>query len=358
MIKRAFVPFVTFVAVSALVACGSTSNPLASSGSGAATTSSGAGAGTTSSSSGAGGGQSLESYTVSWGPVAVMPGEENTQCVVKKLGNAAAFHAGTIHNVLNVGSHHMIVYKTNDTVEQPTPFACKPFTDLLHPEKGTPVMISQKSDDTLTLPQGVGLAVAAEQFVRLELHYINTSTAPLMVTATSTFMQMPEAQVKDEVGFFFGGDVDINIAPQSMATVGPAYIPLPTQLEGVNFFGITGHEHQWGTDVTVATTTAKTGTDTPIYDVPNWQWNEPKTVYLNPAVQVPQNGGFRLTCTFDNLSTNTVTFGESAATNEMCFFWSYYYPDKGALVCAHSDKIAGGLDLCCPGNPICAQVFP
>jgi hypothetical protein len=351
--------FSTALVALGLAACGSTTNSLHT---GAGTTSSsGAGAMTATGGSGSGGagtGGALQTYSVMWGPVTVMPGEENTQCVVRKLGNPAAMHVGSIHNVLEQGSHHMIVYKTNDTVEQPTPFACQPFTDLLHPEKGTPVMISQKKDDLLTFPQGVALAIGAEQFVRLELHYINTSTAPLQVSATSTFLQMPESQVQNEVGFLFAGDPDINLAPMSMTTVGPTYLPEPAMLAGSKYFGVTGHEHQWGTGVVVDVTTGKTGTDTPIYNPKNWLWSEPQTVMLNPPVQVPSGGGFRLTCTWDNLSTNTVTFGESAKTNEMCFFWAYYYPDKGALVCAHTDQIPGGLDLCCPGPSICSQIFP
>ena len=304
-----------------------------------------------------------QTYTVTWGPVTVMPGVENTQCVVKKLGNPTAFHAGTIHNLLNVGSHHLIVYKTNDTVEQTTPFACQPFTDLAHPEKGTPLMISQKKDDTLSLPAGVALALNADQFVRLELHYINTSTAPLDVSASSTFVTIPDAEVQNEAGFLFLGDIDISIPPQSMATVGPIFAPEPTAVAGSKYFGITGHEHQWGTDVTVATTTGPTGTDTPIYNVPGWTWNEPKTVYLDPPVTVPAGGGFRYTCTWNNLSASTVGFGESA-NNEMCFFWAYYYPaltmvngvsTQGSEVCLHTDQL-GSLNACCPGDSLCATI--
>ena len=54
-----------------------------------------------------------------------------------------------------------------------------------------------------------------------------------------------------------------------------------------------------------------------------------------------------------------MTFGESA-NNEMCFFWTYYYPDKGAHVCFHTDKfVAGGYDLCCPDSAsLCAKFLP
>ena len=35
----------------------------------------------------------------------------------------------------------------------------------------------------------------------------------------------------------------------SEATLGPSVIQLPTPVNGVSYFAITGHEHQWGTKV-------------------------------------------------------------------------------------------------------------
>jgi hypothetical protein len=323
-----------------------------STGTGGAGTSTSTGTGT--STGGAGGG---ESFSVTFDPVMINPGEENTKCVIKKLTNPTALHVGKIHNVLGQGSHHLIVYKTNDTMEQTTPFDCQPFADLLTPDKGSPLMITQKKDDLLELPPGVAFAIGAEQFVRLEMHYINTTSAPLEVTATTTLISMDEKDFKDEADFLFFGTPDIDIAPQSAATVGPIYIPLPSMLEGSKFFGFTGHEHHWGTGVTVGVTTGKTGADTMIYDPPSFSWSEPPTVYQDPPVTVPQGGGFHLTCKWQNNGTSSVKFGESA-NDEMCFFWTYYYPSKGAFVCAHTDKyVPGGFDLCCPGNALCSQVF-
>lgn len=320
------------------------------------TTATGTG-GNSSSTTGTGGAGAGESYSVTFDSVTIQPGEENTKCVLKRLNNPTAIHVGKMHNVLGPGSHHLIVYKTSDTVEKPTPFDCQPFTDLLQPDKGAPLMITQKKDDTLELPPGVALSVEAGQMIRLEMHYINTTQAPIDVTATANFIAMKESDFKHEADFLFFGSPDIDIAPQSSETLGPVYIPLPSMLEGSNFFGFTGHQHHWGTGVTVATTTGKTGTDTMVYDPPNFSWSEPPTIYKDPPIQVPQGGGFRLTCTWNNKGTTTAKFGESA-NDEMCFFWTYYYPSKGAFVCAHTDKyVPGGFDLCCPGSPLCSQIF-
>ncbi len=305
---------------------------------------------------GSGGGPSLDSFTVEFGPVTVPSGVENTQCVVKKIGNLSQIRVGKIHNELFAGSHHLIVYRTNDTVEQPTPFDCQPFVDTLNPAKGAPLMITQKADEVLTLPDGVAFSLAADQMVRIEMHYINTTSNDLEIKAKTTFYQIAEDKFQNEADFLFLGNPDINIAPHATAQVGPTFIPLPAELSGVNVFGLTGHTHHFGTNVTIASADSKAGPDTMLYDIPNWQWSEPDTVFLKPPVSLPSGGGFRFTCNYNNTSDNNVGFGESA-NDEMCFFWAYYYPSKGAFVCAHTDQVPGGFDICCPGPALCNQIF-
>lgn len=342
-----------------LAACdGSGTTPSGGGGSGGAGGVGGAGGDTTGGApaGGQGAGFTGESFSVTFDPVTVPAGEEDTKCVVKKLSNPAAIHVGQIHNELGPGSHHLIVYRTDDTEEITEPFSCQPFSDLLDPSKGTPLMITQKADDLLVLPQGVAFAIGQEQFVRLEMHYLNPTGAPLEVTATSTFYEMDEASFEHEADFLFFGNPDIDIPPNSSATLGPTFLPLPANLSESKFFGLTGHTHQFGTNVTVATSDTATGAQTLIYDVGNWQWEEPETVYLEPALEIPDGGGFHLTCEWNNTSSQNVQFGESANA-EMCFFWTYYYPSKGAFVCAHTDQVPGGFDLCCPGSPFCDQLF-
>jgi hypothetical protein len=296
------------------------------------------------------------SFTVTFDPVTVAPGTENTQCVTKRLGNDTPILVHQIHNVLPQGSHHLIVYRTADTEEQLEPYDCQPFADTLDPTKGSPLMVTQKHDELLTLPAGVAFTLDANVLVRLEMHYINAGAEPLDVSATSTFITMPEAEFENAADFLFVGNPDIDIPPNSSFTLGPTYMPLPADLVGSKFFAITGHTHQWGTNVTVASATGENGDDTSLYDVEGWQWSEPATVMMDPPIEIPDGGGFRFTCNWQNQSSETVGFGESA-NDEMCFFWAYYYPSKGAKVCAHSDQFGGGIDLCCPGNDFCSLLF-
>jgi hypothetical protein len=294
-----------------------------------------------------------QDFTVSFPAMTVMPGVENTQCVVVKLGNLDQVHIGQIHNVLSPASHHMIVYRVNDTVERPIPFDCEPFVETLDPTKGAPLMITQKKDELLTLPSGVAYTMPPSQMLRIELHYINATTSPLLLTASTTMTTAPTFQ--DEADFLFIGNPDIQIGPHSQSTLGPTFFQLDSDTyAGAKFFAFTGHEHRFGTNVTVQTAASDDAPGTMVYDVPNWLWSEPATVMHDPPVQVPDGGGFKFTCQWNNTSDQTVRFGESA-NDEMCFFWAYYYPSRGAYVCIHTTQ-AGGHDFCCPGAWECAFI--
>lgn len=335
-----------------LAGCGSNVNGAGGGGASSSSTTDGGG--------GTGGGAPVPgSQSLTFGPMTLEPGVENTQCIQARLKNLDVLRAHQIHNELSPGSHHMIVYKTNDTEEKLVPYDCQPFVDTLNPDKGSPLMITQKHDETLTLPDGVAFSLDPNQMIRLEVHFINATADALDMQATTTFIPIADSDYKYDAGLLFLGDPDIDIAPHSKASLGPVFLPLAKLIPEIvgepKFFAITGHEHQFGTNVKVSLAKDKSDPGTSLYDVPDWTWSEPETVTLAPEVSIPAGGGFKFSCDWDNTSDQQVKFGESA-NDEMCFFWAYYYPSKGAFVCAHTDQF-GGYDLCCPGNPVCSQVF-
>jgi len=295
-------------------------------------------------------------YTVTWGPVTVAAGQEDTQCITTHLDNATAVKIHSFHNVLGSASHHLIVYRVTGATENTTPTPCSPFTDTLDPTKGSPLMITQKKEETLTLPDGVGYSFAANQQVRLEMHFINTTDAAETLTATAEFTTMDEATFHDEAEFLFIGSPDINI-PAGQKKSLSAYFPMPPEYADAKFFAITGHEHKLGTNVTVSTVANASDTGTSVYAPANFMWSEPETITHAPPFSVPAGGGFKFQCDWDNTAPGAINtkFGESA-NDEMCFFWAYYYPSHGAKVCFHTDQ-AGGHDICCPGNALCSAIL-
>jgi hypothetical protein len=301
-------------------------------------------------------------YTISWGSVTVASTDEATQCVVLQLPNTSTIQIHQIHNTTSTATHHVIVYKDDDpaAVVQTTPSPCQPFTGALNPSGMiSPVMITQKQDDLLTLPDGVAYQFAAGQFIRLEMHYINTTDGPLTATETTTFYAADPATITDQADLLFIGSPDINIGAGQSFTLHQFFTPGSTEaFLGAKIFAITGHEHKLGTGVVVKTgTSASDPAMTTVYDPMPFQWSEPATTVHNPTFGIPAGGGFDFTCTYNNTTSQAVAFGESA-TNEMCFFWAYYYPANGSHVCVHTNQV-GSLNVCCPaasGDPVATAV--
>ena len=290
-----------------------------------------------------------DKYSLTWGPVTVQPGVENTQCIVARLSNASDIMVHQLHNTISTGSHHMIVYKDDmDTTEMLTPFDCKPFTGALN-QSGMvmPLMITQKSDDELTLPDGVAHHLAANQMIRIELHYINTTDQAEQVSGTADFFAADPATIQNEAGLLFSGTSDINLPPGQTTTVQEFFTPsrANVDLSASKIFAITGHTHHLGTDMQVGVAASNGATPTPVYSPNPFVWSEPLTQVHQPEFSVPTGNGFNFKCDYNNTTSSTVTFGESA-NDEMCFFWMYYYPSQGSHVCFHSNTY--GVDVCCP----------
>lgn len=303
-----------------------------------------------------------EKYSLTWGPVTVAAGKESTQCVWMRLSNAAEIKVNQMHNVLNAASHHLIVYKDDmDTTEQLTPVPCEPFTGALNTSGMiAPIAITQKHDDMIFLPDRVAYTFGANQMVKLEMHYLNASDTDQEVQATVDFFAADPATIDHEAAILFTGSPDIDIQAGETKTLHQFFtVPDYLDLSQAKIFAITGHTHKLGTNVSVRVGPSKTGPMTDVYAPNPFKWDEPETkTYNGDPFSVPQGGGFDFECSWTNSTNAAVKFGE-ATTDEMCFFWAYYYPSQGSKVCIHTDQYGGanGINACCPGDPtICSLI--
>ena len=209
-------------------------------------------------------------YSLQWGPVNVDPGVENTQCIWLKLGNTSEIKVHQVHNILSQASHHLIVYKDDmDTTEQTTPINCQPFTGALNTTGMiAPIVITQKKDDILTLPDGVAYTLAPNQMIKIEMHYINSTDNPLMWMAQVNFFAADPSTIQNEAAILFTGSPDIGTDPKTGIPAGQSFtlhqfftVPSYLDLSKSSIFAITGHEHQFGTGVTVSTRAGAGGAD-------------------------------------------------------------------------------------------------
>src|SRR6185312_7429320 len=183
-----------------------------------------------------------------------------------------------LHDVLGASSHHLIVYKDDmDTTEQLTPMPCQPFTGALNTTgKVSPIVITQKHDDEITLPDGVAYTFAPHQMVKLEMHYINSGDAAAMAQATVDIFAADPTTIHDEAALLFTGSPDIDIPAGQMTTLHQFFtVPSYLDLSQSHIFAITGHEHHLGTGVQVAVGPGSAGPFTMVYNPSSFSWSDP-----------------------------------------------------------------------------------
>jgi hypothetical protein len=265
----------------------------------------------------------VQTMTVTVGPIAVTAGTETVVCVTMRLSNTESVYVPRITVQLAPGSHHLVVYRSQATTENLTPTQCTTFQGILT-GTGVPLIISEKPSDDLTFPKGVALKFAPHQMIELEAHYINVGTSTLQGMGTVHFETIPTTTPNIiESDFAFFGTTNI-VLSTGIQTIGPLFV---AGRAGTHGFALTTHQHRLGSDFKVWAANGATDTNhPPIADTTDWA--NPPLYRLKPELDFNGQNGLAYQCTWNNTTGQVVTFGESAL-QEMCVLWMYYYPSQG-----------------------------
>ena len=263
------------------------------------------------------------------GPIDLAPGQETTMCITVRLPNKEAIMATRFSATLAPGSHHLIVYRSSRTEESATPVKCEPFGGILGGSE-VPIMLVERPDDDVKMPPNVGLKLEANQMVKLEAHYINTSKDPIKGKGTFNVESVPAAQAASmiESDLSFWGSTKITIDPKQTFDTGTLFQPM---IAGTKGFATTTHQHRLGTKMSIWYSKAAGDTSAPPVAV-NTDWEHPTLFKLDPELQFNGNEGLSYKCEYNNTTDSKIIFGESAL-QEMCFLWMYYYPSHGFDIC-------------------------
>ncbi len=274
-------------------------------------------------------GPGTEMVSTGIGPIPVAAGQELTVCITKRLTNPDPLVITNVLIDLAPGSHHLILYTVTDTQENLNPTPCTPFQGLAF-GSAHPVAFAGAPHVGWTFPAGVGFEMPAMQMVRIEAHYINATANAIMGQGNVTMQgwiesMAPPWQKADDL---FIGTTNISIPPQSSYSTGPLFQAAPA---GTHLISITTHQHHLGTRAQVWASAMPGDMSRQIADDTNWA--SPAWTLLQPQFDIGSTGGVTYQCDWNNTTGQTVTFGESAATNEMCFVGGYYYPSTGFQIC-------------------------
>jgi hypothetical protein len=292
--------------------------------------SAGGGGGAGSAGSGGGGGVGTNSIHLASPSFTIQPGQEVFKCWYTTINSSAALQAVQMHSTMTPGSHHFIVYTTQTPLRPDGTFEdCANNQGLSL--QNTPVWLyaTQDPEATMNMPAGTALPLKASQPLYFNMHYLNATPSPMTVhvtwdvtSAEGTFQQ---------VGAFITYNTQISIPPNGTQTVsGNCDVP-----SGAQFFTMSTHSHKYTVDA-IAAKWVNGGQGPVLVHTTDWghaqitNWGAPSFMTFAPGEQLHYE------CTYQNSTANTITVGESAATNEMCMAVGYYFPATGDVFCLNS----------------------
>jgi hypothetical protein len=208
------------------------------------------------------------------------------------------------------GSHHMFAFY--DTSNSNSAVAACPQGGNTF---GAFTFTSQQEQVTQTYPATVGATIPATTGFNMMVHYLNTSGATIMSHVALTMYVAKKSVVTQHAGVIFLNDIGIVVPPgmSQQSPLSPYTLP-----QDVNIMFSASHMHKEATNF-IATAGSQTLFTTT-------QWAEPAAKQYSPPLLLKKGTAINWTCTYNNTTSQTLTFGESAQTNVMCISTSIFYP--------------------------------
>jgi hypothetical protein len=272
-----------------------------------------------------------ETLTIDTPSFTLQPGEEKFYCYYTTLPTAEATGIYRMASSMPPGSHHMIVFKTRTALEPDGTLAeCENFG--MGPGGFTDIPMwlyaAQEPEEGFTMPDDVGIAIAAGQPVIVNMHYINQSDAPLT------------ANVHVELGTFKPGftftpahsyvtfNTQINVPAHATGSAGGSCDVSPD----AKFVFMSTHSHKYTTRAQVH------DGDRMVLETKDWAH---ATVAEWPAPDHYSFGSGKLNyrCDYNNTTDQPLRTGESAIANEMCMAVGVTFPAHGDTFCINSFTI-------------------
>jgi hypothetical protein len=264
----------------------------------------------------AGGGDFVDLITGDW---TLGAGVEGYKCVYKTLDRTIYVRA--LRPKIPIGTHHTVL-----TIGSPARadgiYDCNAGTNY-----GAQVGGSGVGTPALYLPDGIAVRLTEGDQLLLNLHLFNFGDEPLSGTSGTEIIEVDEAEVTDIAEAFMVSKFNLTI-PSTGTVVQSGTCTLS---QSTTLISVAPHMHMLGTHMKIEA--LRSAGNVTMLDEPYNFDNQ--TVRLLPE-ELPMQAGDRIgiTCTYNNTTGSTVTFGDSSY-QEMCIAGHFRYPAQGGgLFCA------------------------
>jgi hypothetical protein len=215
--------------------------------------------------------------------------------------------------------HHWLLYKAISPQTDGTVNACLGF----HPD-GELIAGWAPGATASFLPKHVGIDLGGGDYI-LEIHYNNTTGAATQDSSGVTVCKAKTTRPDTATVSWLGTEAIILPPMQTSLDVTSNCRPTITD-KPIHIIKVWPHMHKLGRHMRADIHRAD-GSVNPLFNVDfdfNSQWGYDTPAILNTGDYITT------TCTYDNDTPNTVTFGEQT-TQEMCYNFTYSYPARSLV---------------------------
>ena len=254
------------------------------------------------------------------------PGEEIEMCRYINLGNVDVEWISSIELVAAPGLHHSIVSRISEEREDHE-MECFGFPHDLGDQIPLPVFATstQVTDETVTLPEGVGMEFHPRQQLIVNYHYLNVTDEPIKPEIYLNLHFADPTTVDARAGFYSFTNVgDIAVPPHGSQRI---TMTCPF-LDPALLVTTTPHMHRLGRRFTLKRWDGEAPAETLLESE---GWLDPVTTTFSPEILIGDGEGLTFTCEWESDSDETTYFGESS-NHEMCFVYGFFYPAEMDLV--------------------------
>jgi len=249
------------------------------------------------------------------------PGQEIYNCFHVATPNTAVFPVGEWDSQMSPGSHHFILYRSDAdaTATQAGVLTSGACTQGFGGSTWLYTMGAPRGH--LLMPDGVAMELTPNEHIDFDMHYINTGAdvihahIGLNVNKVKAAMyQKADAEISFNTGIF--------VPPMGTQTVSGTCPAVP----GASYFLMQTHMHKHGTLATISRVLANGQMGEELVHTTNWDSPEVKIWQQAPFFTFNPGEHFAYSCSYKNDTSQIITVGISAATNEMCMMETYFFP--------------------------------
>jgi len=251
--------------------------------------------------------------TITMGTFTVPPNQEVFMCqdFDNPFGGVDAA-IGTSESDMTTGSHHLHVFYGEDSPPSRTVAACAnpfEFRSLLH-VAGQPHLVTQ-------YPAGMAAKLKGSVGLRLQAHYLNSGSQAYTASVVVRLTKVDPSTITKWVAQLYFNRTVLSV-PEGDGQVVSTTCTVPSTYGQIGLISGASHMHSRGVHFVANTSAGVNLVDTT-------EWDEPPIQAYDPPIMLNPNDSITWTCTYNNQTGGTLTFGDSAEKNEMCIFLARFY---------------------------------